>query len=90
MKLSNQYEVCEINDAVVLVYMGKSEAQPPHVMQANPTAAVIIQCLKKETTLEEIYTALEERFAVDHQEVVSDVQAILSQLRAHGALVEES
>lgn len=66
-----------------------SEEQSPHVMQANPTAGVIIRCLKKETTLEEIYTALEERFHVDHQEMVSDGQEILNQLRAHGALVEE-
>lgn len=89
MKLSDQYQVCEINDEVVMVYMGKAEEQSPHVMQANPTAGVIIRCLKKETTLEEIYTALEERFHVDHQEMVSDVQEILHQLRAHGALVEK-
>lgn len=89
MKLSNQYEMCEINGEVVLVYLGKSELQPPHVMQANPTAGIIVKCLKKETTREEIYTAIEERFAVDRQELISDVETILNQLREHGALAEE-
>lgn len=88
MKLNNQYEVCEINNEVVLVYMGESKEQPPHVMQANETAGVILQCLKQETTLEEIYSTLENGFSVEHQEVVSDVQVILNQLRAHGALIE--
>lgn len=88
MKLNNQYQVCEINGEIVLVYMGNTEEQPPHVMQANQTAGVILQCLKKETTLEEIYTALEERFAVDRKELIVDVQVILRQLRAHGALTE--
>ena len=57
-------------------------------MQANETAGVILQCLKQETTLEEIYSTLENCFSVEHQEVVSDVQVILNQLKAHGALTE--
>lgn len=88
MKLSNQYQVCEINDEVVLVYMGTSEDQPPHVMQANETAGVILQCLKQETTTEKICSVLEERFDVANEEVLSDVQTVLNQLRAHGALTE--
>lgn len=58
------------------------------LVRSNRTAAEIVECLKGETTKEEIVEGLLEKYDVSKEKVEEDVERILSTLRKIGALDE--
>ena len=58
------------------------------VVRSNSTAGVIIGCLEKETTEEEITAKLCAQYDVDAETARRDVQKIIAQLRGIGAIDE--
>ncbi len=56
--------------------------------QGNATVGVILNCLTKDTTKEEIIDALSAEFDGSRQEMAEDVSSVISKLRAIGAIDE--
>lgn len=58
------------------------------IVRSNETAAFIVECLKKETTEEEIVNALCEKYDAPQAVIALDVKKIMENLRSVGALDE--
>lgn len=58
------------------------------IVRSNETAAFIVECLKKETTEEEIVNALCEKYDAPRAVIALDVKKIMENLRSVGALDE--
>jgi len=86
MKLKEDFLTQDIDDTQFLVPVG---AEAFHgVVRSNRTAAMIVDCLKEETTMEAIVDMLCSRFEVSRETVCKDVEEILSILRKINALEE--
>lgn len=58
------------------------------LVRSNKTAAFIVECLKKETTREEIVEAMYAKYDAPREVLQRDVDAIIEKLRGIGALTE--
>ena len=58
------------------------------LVRSNKTAAFIVECLKKETTREEIVEAMYAKYDAPREVLQRDVDAIIEKLRGIGALME--
>lgn len=59
------------------------------IVRSNRTAALIVDCLKTETTENAIVERLRERYDVSLETAEADVRRILSELRGIGAIDDE-
>lgn len=60
----------------------------PGLVRSNKTAADIVDCLKKESTKEEIIQTMLKKYEVDEKRLKEDVEKVLEILRGIGALDE--
>ena len=58
------------------------------LVRSNKTAADIVDCLKKDSTKEEIIQTMLEKYEVDEKRLEEDVEKVLEILRGIGALDE--
>jgi hypothetical protein len=58
------------------------------LVRSNRTAAFIVDCLKKDTTREQIIDAMTAKYDASKEVIARDVEAILEKLRSIGALDE--
>lgn len=58
------------------------------VVRSNKTAAFIVECLKKDTTREQIVAAMYEKYDAPKEVLQKDVDKIIEKLRGIGALEE--
>ncbi len=58
------------------------------IVKSNSTAAYIIDCLKEETSKEEIVKKMLEKYDVSGDTLEKDVEKVLSSLREIGAIDE--
>ena len=58
------------------------------LVRSNKTAADIVDCLKKDSTKEEIIQSMLEKYEVDKKRLEEDVEKVLETLRGIGALDE--
>ncbi len=58
------------------------------LVRSNKTAAFIVDCLKSETTKDEIVEAMAEKYDAPKDILTKDVEGILAKLRSIGALDE--
>ena len=56
------------------------------IVKSNRTAAFIVDCLKEETTEEEIVDAMCRKFDAPREEIAADVKEIIGKLRGIGCL----
>lgn len=86
MKLNDDFVIHKIQEETLLVPTG---AAPFHGLgEGNRTVGVILNCLTKDTTEEEIVDALASEFVGSREDMVEDVRSVISKLRAIGAIVE--
>ncbi len=86
MKLNDAFIVHTFNDETILV---PTAAAPFHGLgEGNQTVGVILNCLTKDTTEEEIVDALAAAFDGNREEMAEDVRAVIAKLRAIGAIDE--
>ena len=88
MKLSEQFLTQTIGDEIYLVPTSKVEFNG--MVRGNGTLGVIIECLKKECTKEDILEEMKKRFEIDdtnREKVISDIDKAISQLSQIGAIV---
>jgi hypothetical protein len=86
MKLTEGFITHELDGEQIMVSAGK--VQFTGMARSNETAAFIVDCLKTETTQEEIVDKLLERYDAPRDVVARDVETILEKLRGIGALTE--
>ena len=86
MKLKDGFITHEMGGEQIMVAAGS--ASFAGLVRANPTAAFIVNCLKRDTTAEKIADAMLEKYDAPRDVITADVEKILSLLRGIGALDE--
>ena len=85
MKLKDTFITHDSDGEQVLIDVTSSFAG---LVRSNRTAAFIVECLKKETTREEIVEAMYEKYDAPKEVLQRNVDAIIEKLRGIGAIEE--
>ena len=56
------------------------------MVRSNKTAGFIVECLKENVTKEDIITKMLEKYDAEREQIEKDVEKILEQLQAIGAI----
>lgn len=86
MKLKDGFVTHEMGDEQILVATGN--ANFAGMVRSNPTAGFIVDCLKEDTTREEIIGKMLDKYDVTREIVAADVDKIIAKLRSINALDE--
>ena len=86
MKLKPGFFTTESHGRQFLLASGEAARHFQGIVRSNETAAFIVDCLKRETTEEEIVSALLETYDVTPEIAARDTRAIIDKLRGIGAL----
>ena len=86
MKLKKDFVTQMIDDTQFLVPLGCESFHG--IVRSNKTAAFIIDCLKKETCVEEIVDAMCAQYNAPREVIAADVEKVLNTLRSIHALEE--
>lgn len=85
MKLKEGFITYEMDGKQVMV---AGESNFPGLVRSNKTAAFIVDCLKAETTVEQIVDVMDKKYDAPRAVIEKDVLKILDILRNIGALEE--
>ncbi len=86
MKLKSGFVTQQMGDEQIMVATGAASFSG--LVRSNTTAAYIVDCLKEETSKEQIVAKLLEKYEVTADIAAADVEKILTKLRSIGALDE--
>ena len=86
MKINNSFVYHQLDGEAVIVPTAGSDFHG--LIQGNKTLAAIADCLKSDTTEEQIVDTLCERFDADRETVKADVAEAVKKLKQIGAIVE--
>lgn len=86
MKLKKEF-ITHINGEDNLI-VSSGNAPFAGVIKGNETAGRIFECLKEETTEEQIVAALQEEFDAPQELITENVKSIIDKLRKLGAIEE--
>lgn len=84
MKLRQDFITHELGGEQIVIDVSKKYFTG--IIRGNETAAFIVDCLKTETTADEIVDKLQERYHEPRERLAADVEKILGQLRSVGAV----
>ena len=85
MKLKNGFVTHTANNEQVLI---AADGSFNGIAKSNQTAAFIIECLKSDTSEEEIVTKMLEKYDAPKEIISKDVHKIIDKLRSIGATEE--
>ena len=86
MKLKSGFVTHNVGKTQMMVATGSASAVFHGLVRSNETAAFIINCLKKETTEQEIVDAMLQEYDAPAEVIARDVHSVLEKLREIGAL----
>ena len=86
MKLKSSFITQDIDGTQFLVAVGAGDFNG--IVKSNKTAAFIVDCLKKETTEEEIVETMLKEYDAPRETIEKDVKTVLDTLRSVHALEE--
>ena len=86
MKLKAGFVTHEMGGEQIMVATG--EASFPGLIRSNATAAFIVDCLKEETTYEQILDSMLAKYDVTREVAEADLNKVLGKLRSVNALDE--
>lgn len=86
MKLKDSFITQDIDGTQFMVAVG--ETSFTGIVRSNKTAAFIVDCLKTETTKNQIVNAMCAKYDAPKDHIEADVEKILEKLRGIGALDE--
>jgi hypothetical protein len=86
MKLRKGFVTHTIQGTQVMVAAGPAASTFNGIARSNETAAFIVDCLKQDTTEDNIVRRLTDTYEVDTDTALTDVRAILNQLEQIGAV----
>ena len=85
MRLKDTFITHDSDQEQVLIDVTSSFAG---LVRSNRTAAFIVECLKKDTTIEQIVETMYEKYDAPKEVLQKDVESIVEKLRGIGALEE--
>lgn len=85
MRLKDTFITHDSDKEQVLIDVTSSFAG---LVRSNRTAAFIVECLKKDTTIEQIVETMYEKYDAPKEVLQKDVESIVEKLRGIGALEE--
>lgn len=83
MKLKSTYIIRETGDDYIMM---DASGKFSGIIHGNETAAFIAQCLKTETTREEIVQKMLEKYDVSRSEASESVDRVVEKLKGIGAI----
>lgn len=86
MKLKTDFITQDIDDTQFLVPVGAEAFSG--IVRSNKTAAFIVDCLKEETTLNDIVDRMCAKYNAPRETIAADVAEIINTLRGINALEE--
>lgn len=86
MKLAKGFVTQNYRKEQLMVAVGPAAKAFHGLARANATAAFLIDRLKNEVSVEELVSALTAEYEVDPETARRDIEVILEQLRAIGAI----
>ena len=86
MKLKDSFITQDIDGTQFMVAVGETSFNG--IVRSNKTAAFIVDCLKTETTKEQIVDEMCAKYDAPKKRIEADVEKILEKLRGIGALDE--
>ena len=86
MKLKNEFITQEFDGEQIMVSAG--DVGFSGLVRSNTTAAFIVNCLKKDTTKEEIVDIMLDRYDASREVIEKSVNDIVNKLQTIGALDE--
>lgn len=88
MKINKEYVITTLSDETILVPVGDENEYFSGVVRTNETAAFLIELLRKDTTEEELVSALLNEYDVDRATAEKHVHEILKKLREMKAITD--
>ena len=85
MRLKDTFITHDSDKEQVLIDVTSSFAG---LVRSNRTAAFIVECLKKDTTIEQIVETMYEKYDAPKEVLQKDVESIVEKLRGIGAIEE--
>lgn len=86
MKLKPEMITHSMDDSQIMVSTDKDVFSG--IVTSNPTAAFIVDCLKEDTTPEEIKQAMLQKYDAPYEVISEDVDKVIAQLRSIGVITE--
>ena len=86
MKIKTDFITHTIEDTQILVCVSRDSFNG--IARSNQTAAFIVDCLREDTTKEQIVEAMCARYDAPRDTISDDVEKILNKLRSINALEE--
>lgn len=83
MKLKNEFITHQSDEEQILIDTAGSFSG---IVRSNKTAAFIVDCLKEETTKEEIVAKMCEKYDAPSELIAKDVDAVIDKLIGIGAI----
>ena len=84
MKLREEFITHKSADEYIMVTTGNTAFNG--IVKSNQTAGFIVECLEKEMTKNEIIEKMFEKYDAPKEQIEQDVEKILKQLHAIGAI----
>ena len=88
MKLKYEFETTELGDEIIAVPVGDNARNFSGVINLNDSAAAILKLLQKDTTMEQIVSALLEEYEGTKEEMTAFVEKFIDKLRKEDLLSE--
>lgn len=88
MKLRYEFETTELGDEIIAVPVGDNARDFSGVLNLNDSAAAILKQLQKDTTVEQIVSALLEEYEGTKEEMTAFVENFIDKLRNEDLLSE--
>ena len=86
MKIVQNFQIVDLGGEIVMVPTGQAGERFHGIVRLNETAAFIVNCLKKETTPDQIVDDLLAEYDVERSDAARHVNALLVRLDEIGAV----
>lgn len=88
MRLNQNFITYDMAGELLIIPCGEASDKVNGFIRCNETSGFIVECLKEETTREEIIEKMSKTYKGDYETFSTNLDGILDQLRSLGALIE--
>lgn len=93
MRINNGYVVKEIAGKYVIIPVGQNVVDYKNMLHINDTAAFVLECMREDTTRENILAKMIEKYEAETEEdkaiLAKDLDEFIAAAIEYGAVVEE-
>lgn len=86
MRLSDGFITHDSEDEQIMVAVGENADRFHGIIKNNATAAFIVECLKNDTTEENIIDEILEKYDIDRETATKDVHSVITNLKTVGVI----